>query len=107
MAPLPSTPAGYARVDTASGPVLVYTAPAAAAQRAGLSAWASTDFGASWSAKPLSLWPGPAAYSDTIALNSTHVAFLFENGDAGTGDFAMRISFGVAAVADIVAGARL
>lgn len=95
---------GMARVDTpTTGPVMVFTAPADRTARQGMSAWASKDWGVTWTASPLSLWPGPAAYSDTIALNATHVAVLFENGDTGTGDFAARISFVIVPVADILA----
>ena len=76
---------GFARLDRnpaapqASAPTLVFTAPSAAGERAGLAAWASCDNGRSWSA-PAAIWPGPAAYSDAMQLNSTHLAVIYEGG---------------------------
>ena len=83
------------RVDSRTGPLLVFTAPAAHAERADLRAWTSHDEGRTWSA-PAPLWSGPAAYSDALALNSTHVAVVFEGSKS---EFAGGIRFGVFAVA--------
>ena len=67
---------GLARADE----LLVFTAPAAAGARANLSLWTSRDAGASWGAPALSLWAGPAAYSDALRVNDTHVGVVFEGG---------------------------
>jgi hypothetical protein len=86
--------AGAARFDSASSssssPVLVFTAPSAAAQRANLTLWLSADQGQSWSAPALSLWPGPAAYSDALQINSTHMGIVWEGGSQ---EFAQGIFF--------------
>lgn len=71
---------------------LVFTAPSATRARADLALWVSDDNGRSWNnGKPRALLvPGPAAYSDVVAMNATHWALLVEN---GKGEFAQRISF--------------
>ncbi len=76
---------------------LAFSTPAAAAQRAGLSLWVGASTGAggvAWGAAPArSLWAGPAAYSDLLQLNSTHLGLVFEGGSAASGDFAAGIYF--------------
>ena len=59
----------------------MYTAPAAVGARANLSAWVSVDGGSTWGGGPqMSLWAGPAAYSDALQVNATHVGVVFEGG---------------------------
>jgi len=79
----------------------VFTAPAEPGVRARLSAFVSEDEGASWGSKAILLYDGPSAYSDLIMYNSTHLALLWENGDAGSSDFAARISFSFISKADL------
>ena len=94
--------AGLVRVDSMStaatattGVLLAFTAPAAIDQRANLSLWISVDGGQSWpSASQASVWPGPAAYSDMIMINSTHIGVLFESSSvAAPTEFAGGIRF--------------
>lgn len=88
--------AGLTRVDTPGGgaPLLVFTAPAAPAQRADLRSWTSRDAGLTW-APATPLWSGPAAYSDVTVLNATHVGVVFEG---SVTEFAGGIRYGVFAV---------
>ncbi len=87
--------AGLARADE----LLAFTAPAAAGVRANLSLWTSADGGASWGAGPvLSIWPGPAAYSDALRINSTHVGVVFEGGET---EFAGGILFAAVPLAEL------
>jgi sialidase-1 len=84
--------AGLARFDRRPAESsYFFTAPAAVGARANLSAWVSADRGASWTARG-TIWSGPAAYSDAIQLNSTHVAVVYE---AGVTEFAGGIMFSV------------
>ena len=72
--------AGVARVDSgsAAGYRVAFTAPAAVGARANLSLWASID-ALTWTAPLVSIWPGPAAYSDIVPINATHIGILFES----------------------------
>ena len=62
-----------------------------------MSLWISRDGAATWGAGAAAvLWPGPAAYSDLIALNETHAAAIWESSsDAAPGEFAGGIRFAV------------
>jgi len=97
--------AGFARVDAAppARASFLFTAPAAVAARANLSLWVTPDV-ASWGAPRAVIWPGPAAYSDALQINATHVGVLFESStDAAPAEFAGGIRFvalAVAALAD-------
>jgi sialidase-1 len=72
---------GMTRVDSPGGAsALVFTAPFAMAQRADLRMWRSVDGGATWGGPVAQLWTGPAAYSDALQLNGTHVGVVFEGG---------------------------
>ena len=78
--------AGLARYDApglpAQPPRLFFTAPNAANSRANLSLWTSEDQGATWGAPRLSIFGGPAAYSDAAQVNDTHVGVIFEGSAA-------------------------
>ena len=73
---------GLARFDApglpATPPLLIFTAPNAVNARANLSLWASEDQGATWGAPRLTIFGGPAAYSDALQINDTHVGVIFE-----------------------------
>ena len=82
--------AGVTRFDRPpAASTYFFTAPAAVGARANLSAWVSSDRGASWALRE-TVWSGPAAYSDAIQLNDTHVGVIFE---AGVTEFAGGIQF--------------
>ena len=72
--------AGYARIDRTGPFLLAFTAPAAQGARANLSLWQSTDAGATWSSPALSIWPGPAAYSDALQVGDGVLGVIFEGG---------------------------
>ena len=96
---------GAARFDGApGGAAILFSAPSSRTERAVLGLYVSEDEAASWKGPTAILWPGPAAYSSMVQLNDTHVGVLFENGDAGTGDFAARLSFLTVGVSDLVRG---
>jgi len=82
--------AGAARVVSADASYVVFTTPMDKMARADMGIFVSTDETQSWSSGKL-YFSGPAGYSDTFQLNSTHVAIIFENGET---EFAQRISFG-------------
>lgn len=84
--------AGAARV----GDTVFFSTPRAPGERADLAVFHSVDEAATWSAGKLYL-AGPAGYSDMVALNSTHGALLFENGEK---EFAGKISFSVFAASE-------
>lgn len=81
--------AGLARADApglpAHGPRLFFTAPSARGARANLTLWTSEDQAATWGAPRLQIFGGPAAYSDALQVNDTHVGIIFE---AGAQEFA-------------------
>ena len=80
---------GLARAPFADGTTsLVFTAPTNG--RAALTAFVSADGGNTWAARGV-LWAGPAAYSDVISWNDTHVAVAFE---CGVNEFAGGVNFG-------------
>lgn len=84
--------AGVARVD-GNGYRLGFSAPAAVGARANLSLWSSAD-ALMWTAPLVSIWPGPAAYSDMASINATHIGLLFESSsDAAPTEFAGGIRF--------------
>ena len=89
--------AGIARFDYAPGasPAVFFTAPNSPDQRQNLSLWRSDDEGQRWSAPLLSLWPGPAAYSDALQINSSHLAVVWEG---GADEFAQGIFFAALAI---------
>lgn len=76
---------------------LALSTPAARGERADLSLWLGSSTGkggVAWGAAPSrSLWAGPAAYSDLMQLNQTHLGVVFEGGSAASGDFAAGIFF--------------
>ena len=80
-----------------SGGALAFSTPAAPGARANLSLWTGREDGAggvAWAPAPAYyLWAGPAAYSDLVELNSTHLGLVFEGGAVGSGDFAAGIFF--------------
>ena len=78
----------------AAPPTLAFTAPSAAGARAGLAVWASCDNGRTWSA-PAEIWAGPAAYSDAVQVNATHIGVVYEGGDT---EFAGGIYYAVVPV---------
>jgi len=73
--------------------VLAFTTPAALGVRANLSLWLSRDEGVTWGNPVASLWSGPAAYSDVLQINDTHLGLVFEGGLPASGDFAAAIYF--------------
>jgi hypothetical protein len=74
---------------------LLVTTPMSTTQRQDLGLYTSRDMAATWNAGVM-LRKGPAGYSDVAALNATHAAVVFENGDDDAAfDFAKRISFGI------------
>lgn len=93
--------AGATRVGAVSGvgPAgpqrLLISTPMSKTERQDMAVYVSDDEAATWGPGVL-LRAGPAGYSDLAAINATHVAILFENGDDdGMYDFAKRISFAV------------
>ena len=74
---------------------LLFSTPMAAGARADLGLFRSTDEAASWSAGAL-FAAGPAGYSDLTAVNATHAAIIFENGE---NEFAQQINIAVVAFA--------
>ena len=85
--------AGVARFNDA----LALSTPAAHGARANLSLWLGSstgDGGVAWGAAPSrALWAGPAAYSDLLQVNATHLGLVFEGGSVASGDFAAGIYF--------------
>ena len=94
--------AGLARFDApglpARPPRLFFTAPNAAGARANLTMWVSEDQAATWSAPALQIFGGPAAYSDALQINDTHVGVVFEGSPA---EFAGGIWFSAVAAASV------
>jgi len=78
--------AGLARFYSSElgGPFLAFTAPYTRGARANLSLWITREDEVSqggWQSPPsLSIWSGPAAYSDIVDLNSSHIGVVFEGG---------------------------
>ena len=93
---------GASRFDAGGVARVIFTAPTQRTARADLGVYASVDEARSW-VGPAPLWKGPAGYSSTVQVNSTHAAVLFECGDEGSGDFAQRIAFRLMSVADLPA----
>jgi len=83
--------AGAARVVRGEEQLVVFTTPMQKTARANMGIFVSSDETETWGSGKL-YFSGPAGYSDTWQLNSTHVAILFEN---GVTEFAQRISFGL------------
>lgn len=93
---------GAARFDQApGGAAILFSAPTSRTERTDLGLFVSTDEAQSWSGPTTMLWKGPAAYSSMVMVNATHAAILFENGDAGTGNFAQRISMVLVDASDL------
>ena len=94
--------AGLARFDApglpARPPRLFFTAPNAAGARANLTMWVSEDQAATWSAPALQIFGGPAAYSDALQINDTHVGVVFEGSPT---EFAGGIWFSAVAAASV------
>lgn len=75
-------------------PTLAFVAPSAVGERAGLALWLSCDLARTWSA-PAVIWAGPAAYSDAVQLNATHLGIVYEGSAT---EFAGGINFVAVAV---------
>ena len=83
-------------------PRLFFTAPNAAGARANLTLWVSEDQGATWGAPALQIFGGPAAYSDALQINDTHVGVVFEGSPT---EFAGGIWFAAVAAASVASTA--
>ena len=81
-------------IERLAGGALVYSGPDNPKLRAGMALHVSKDAGASWPASGAKmLWPGPAGYSDMIALPGREsVAVIFE---CGTKSFADQVSVAI------------
>lgn len=98
--------AGLTRVRGSGGgggdDFLFFTAPAAQATRANLTAFVSSGVapGFTWAPSPLgTIYADAAAYSDALQINSTHVGLLFECGSGG--DFAAQIAFAAVSISQL------
>ena len=81
-------------IERLAGGALVYSGPDNPKLRAGMALHVSKAAGASWPASGAKmLWPGPAGYSDMIALPGREsVAVIFE---CGTKSFADQVSVAI------------
>jgi hypothetical protein len=79
-------------------PRFFFTAPNAAGARANLTMWVSDDQGATWGAPALQLFGGPAAYSDALQINDTHVGVIYEG---SANEFAGGVWFAAVAAASV------
>nr|WP_229913663.1 sialidase family protein [Streptomyces capitiformicae] len=65
-----------------SGGPLLFSGPSVPTTRQSMSVWSSGDAGTTFT-KSTTLSSRPAAYSDLVRLNSTHVGLLYETGTTG------------------------
>ena len=83
---------------------LLFTAPNTMGLRANLTAFVNSGVDAlgvdAWHAQ-LTVWSGPAAYSDAAMINATHAGILFEAGAGTDGDFAQFVKFAALSVAQL------
>ena len=89
LPPNPPRAQGIVAGAASIGGVVVVSTPMSATERADLALFRSHDNAVTWAPGEL-LVPGPAGYSDLMALNDTHGAVVCENGEA---EFAEKISF--------------
>lgn len=90
-------PVCQASILSAGDHRLLFSNPADAKKRRNLAVHASLDGGKTWP-RELVLHAGPAAYSCLVALDATHAACLYENGDKNPYERITFARFEVAAI---------
>jgi len=65
-----------------AAPVLLFSTPFHASERANMTVFTSADAGLSWKVMQ-QIDAGPSAYSALIGLNDTHVGLVYESGAYG------------------------
>lgn len=98
VSPLTSNWTGIVGAVNRAAGVVAYSGTLEANARATLGVRASHDEAQSWASEAKVIWSGPAAYSDMVPLNSTHLGVIFE---AGIDHFAEGIKLAAVAASSL------